>query len=274
MSAKTPQIVALLVLLAGASCDADRVAPVPAPAAPPAASPHTPSSEGPPAAAPMGPRKRVILEENGLGLPAQNLLADGDFELSTVRSGYIPQLGWLGYEQSNERAVKAETGGLCRTGLRCGVLEPGYILLGKGAAAPGKKRHLATIWAKIPEGSDCDVVSAWALDGLTFATVRKLKSAEGVPIEGAWCRYQAHVPGRDSALWLYVDQTLPPGTVALIDSAVLAPDDGTVPTELGGVEGVTPAQDARLQQVRKRIHDRLGAGDRRAIPPPLEEDLP
>lgn len=265
-----PPLLALVLL----GCDADAVSPVPVPAAPTAEAPTTPSSEGPPAAAPLGPKKRVILQENGFGLPAENLLADGDFELSTVRGGYIPQLGWLGFDDNGERAVKAETGGLCRTGLRCGVLQPGLALLARGTAAPHMKRHLATVWAKPPEGSDCDVITIWALDGDTYAVVRKLKSAEGVPVEGPWCRYQGSLGGRDGPVLLYVDSTLPPDTVALIDSAVLAPDDGTVPSQLGGVEGVSPAQEARLQGIRKRLRDRLGAGDRRALPPLPEPEQP
>lgn len=257
-----------------AGCDADAVAPVPVSGAPTSEAPSTPSSDGPPAAAPLGPKKRVILQENGFGLPADNLLADGDFELSTVRGGYIPQLGWIGFNDSGERAIKAETGGLCRTGLRCGVLEPDLVLLGKGTAAPQMKPHIATVWAKPPEGSACDVITIWVLDGDTFATLRKLKSAEGVPLEGAWCRYRGTLSGRDGPLWLYVDQDLPSGTTALIDSAVLAPDDGTVASELGGVEGVSPAQESRIQGIRKRIRDRLGAGDRRALPPLGESELP
>ncbi len=226
-----------------------------------------PPDTTPPDVAPHPAKKRVILWENPFGGPPGNLLADGDFEMSTVPPGGIPQLGWLGFDSGAERAVKAETGGICRTGLRCGVLEAGMFLLAKGAAAPNDAEHRMTAWAAIPEGSECDVLTMYALDGNTFATIRRLKPVSDGPSEGPWCRYETTFAGRDSAVYLYVDSDLAAGQHALIDSAVLAPNDGTVPPNAGGFEQPPAQQLARLAFARKRIRDRLGASPRGAPPP-------
>lgn len=145
-----------------AGCDADAVAPVPVSGAPTNEAPSTPSSTAPPPRRRSGRKSASFSEGNGFGLPADNLLADGDFELSTVRGGYIPQLAWIGFNDSGERAIKAETGGLCRTGLRCGVLEPDLVPARQRHRGAADEAHIATVWAKPPEGSACDVITIWS----------------------------------------------------------------------------------------------------------------
>lgn len=254
-------------VLGALGCSVDEgLSAVPQPAAPPTQT-ATPPADDPPKVNPQPSKKRVVLTENPFGGPLGNLLADGDFELSTVRPGGIPQLGWLGFDSSSERAVKTETGGICRTGLRCGVLESGMFLLAKGAAAPNDAEHLMTAWVAVPEGAECDLMTLYALDGNTFATIRRLKPVASGPVEGPWCRYEASFAGRDSAVYMYIDSNLAPGQLALIDSAVLAPNDGTVPSNAGSFEQPPAPQLQRLAFARKRIRDRLGASPRSGPPP-------
>jgi hypothetical protein len=206
-----------------------------------------------------GPTKRTVETRNPFGGPAKNLFADGDFEFSTVAEGSTPQLGWLGFTEngSGEKHVPYETGGLCRTGLHCAVLEQGTLLFGRGTAAPGGQGHVVSIWAKIPAGEECAVVTALMINCDSFATAKKLKAE--LPDEGGWCEYAGTIPERDSALCLFIQNDLAEGAVAILDSATLLPDDGATKRSLE-YWAPSPQIVARVSAVQERIRQRMPFG--------------
>jgi hypothetical protein len=197
-----------------------------------------------------GPVKRTIGLRNPMGGPAGNLFVDGDFELSALAEGQFGQYGWRAFNDTGtaELSIKVETGGICRTGLRCAVLEPASILFARGAAAAGGNGHVASIWIKMPPGDSCDAIRALLVICDSFGILKKL-SSEVEPNAQGWCEYGGVLPPRDSSVCLYLESKVTaPG---LLDSAVLAPDDGTVSPHSGVLWPPPPDTDARMMSVRE-----------------------
>ena len=194
-----------------------------------------------------GPPKRTIALRNPWGGPAGNLLVDGDPELSTVHAGDQPQSGWWTFTGSGSTRVdlRFETGGLCRTGLRCAVLEPGRMLVGMGVAAR-EAGMVATLWAKGPAGMQCDdVLSTYVVDFSQWTISGYLKPTAPDPGSDGWCQYRGSFSEKHTQQCLFVDSKLASGETALVDSARLEPETGTVPPQSAVV--VSPALAARVR---------------------------
>jgi hypothetical protein len=222
----------------------------------------------PPPAPDAGTVKRAVFDRNPFGGRAGNLLADGDFELSTVPHAGA-QLGWRAFSSDGSGLVDlaTETGGLCHSGLRCAVLPSSTLLLLRGTSANGKG-NVASGWAKVPEGSSCSVIRPILINCDSFAVgkvlVAKKKDAEG------WCHYAVATTEQDQATCVYVDNTLPAGKTALLDAFVLAPDDGTLqPLE---AEFWAPDAETAARLDRIRAHEiattPFGRRPRRPSPTP------
>jgi hypothetical protein len=224
---------------------------------------------GPDDAAPDAPPstpKRTVKLVNPYGAPG-NLFADGDLEWSIARDDDIEQFGFLGFDDSGSGSVPihAETGGLCHSGLHCGILKPNMLLFARATAAPGLVPHRARVYAKVRGGATCDDVTMMMVTCDTFVSSKKLAVAE--PDDGGWCRYEALLSARDSALCLFVQSTLKGEQTALVDDAWLVGDDG----EGGGSSTKSldtwqpSAEDvARLQRLRDTIRRRMPLGGRPA----------
>lgn len=230
----------LLVALAG--CEGEGSLPAMGPPKPP---PTPPAEDAgvPPPPPPPGPRVRTV-EVRGWAGTAGNLLVDGDFELSGVGDG---QAGWIAVGPDGQVPFDVETGGLCKSGLRCAQMKRDLAFFARGTAAPAGKRHLATLWAKPPLGSDCTVVTVQLLTCDAFTFIGKLKRDDDLPDASGWCRYQADVAKQPRAVCMYVDNQLGSSTdVVLLDAAVLAPNDGTVALQGFASEPQTAAEAARV----------------------------
>lgn len=218
----TTAVLLCAALAALAGCDSrETVAPVPLPAA--TTEPTPDAGPGPTGV----PPKRTILLRSPVGAPPNNLLLDGDFELSISSGG--GQYAWRMFNSSGtaELPLVAETGGLCRSGLACVKFQKGQILFGRGTGAPGGKSHVMSLYARMPEGVACNEVTLIALDCDTFGPY---KTAHPEPdLDGGWCHYTGTFGPAKGAVCLYVTTSLDAGQVAILDAAVLAPNDGTVP---------------------------------------------
>lgn len=178
---------------------------------------------------------RRVEVRNPLGTPADNLLADGDFELS-IAPWESSQYPWFAIKGNGIVPLKAETGGICRTGLRCGVLERNMLLLGTATSAGEGIGMEAALWIKPEQDQGCDVMDAFVLTGSSFDFVAELEPAEA-PDPAGWCRFSALVPAEDNALYFYLDTSMmESGQTALIDSATL------LPTTAAGLEHKTYAK--------------------------------
>lgn len=174
-----------------------------------------------------GPFKRTVMTRNPFGGPAGNLFVDGDFELSTVPYTGA-QVGWRAFTSSGSTAlpIATETGGLCRSGLRCAIFEPKMAMYVRGAAANGKG-SLVSMWGKVPPDSKCNVVSAVLVACDTGVVTKKLGTDPGPRADG-WCNYNTKLTEQDSGQCLYITSSLKTDTTALLDALVMGPDDGTV----------------------------------------------
>lgn len=156
------------------------------PAAPaPVADPLPTSTPAPPAAtAPV----RSVYQRNPLGnaLAADNLFADGDFEL-TGRTGQMP---WLAYANMAQGTLDYDTGGRCRSGVRCGVLGKNQSLIAF-VASPPKENFFVSVYVK-PQSGNCAEVRAYVADELLGASSSMLKAPKE-PDETGWCLFAGTV---------------------------------------------------------------------------------
>ena len=246
----------LILALAVAGCGLDDGAQNPRASLPEADSPKDAGVEdsGPDASSDTGPPKRTVSLVNPVGVPAENLFADGDFEWSIAPRGDDGQYGFRAYafDGSGTMPFTAETGGLCRTGLHCGVLEPKMILFGRGTAAGGGAGHAVTVFLKPPAAS-CKVAQVLMVNCDDLGSNAKTIAAPKEVDDRGWCRFEAKIPPRDSPLCLYVSSQLKTGQTALVDAATLLPDYGD-PTPKGlDTSAVPPATIQALRTLEKTI---------------------
>ncbi|MFT3774637.1 MAG: hypothetical protein QM820_55505 [Minicystis sp.] len=222
------------------------------------------------AAPPAGTVKRTVMERSPLGPPVGNHLFDGDFEFSTVPHAGA-QLGARAFsgDGSENRDLAMETGGLCRSGLRCAVMEPSTLLLLRGASANGKG-NAASAWAKVPEGAVCSVVRPILINCDTFTINKTLGPTTKQAGPDGWCHYAVSISAQDSATCIYVQSTLKEGQTAILDAFTLGPDDGTV-QPLAAEFWVPDAETViRLENMRARERATmpLGKPPKRAVVKP------
>lgn len=208
-----------------------------------------------------GPPKRTISLRSPLGGPANNLLLDGDFELST--SSGTGQYAWRKFDAagSTELPLTVETGGLCRSGLSCAKLHKGEVLFGRGTAAPLGKGHVMAMSTRMPDGVKCNKVTLIAVECDALAVI-KVASPAQQPVNG-WCRYQGSFGPSQASVCLYLQNSLAEGQEALVDSAVLGPDDGTVPLEahiLDEPEPLDAGAAARMANMRDYLRRTMPFG--------------
>ncbi|MBK7586648.1 MAG: hypothetical protein IPI67_41490 [Myxococcales bacterium] len=170
------------------------------------------------AAAEAGLPVRVVEQRNPFGhAEPLNLLVDGDFELSSSSGQY----GWRRVAGSGEAPLARETGGLCRSGVTCGVLTPGSSLIAL-AAGPGEADVEVSVWAK-PPTSDCTltVVSLIQCTGPIVVTAADVGAVSTEVDERGWCHYQVVAPKMEHRPCLFVTSFDADGTRTLIDDAAL-----------------------------------------------------
>jgi hypothetical protein len=215
----------------------DGGAPTSSAAAMPTATPFPAEDAG--SGAPLadaGVAKRTVKLVNPFGGPAGNLFVDGDFETSTVAAGSSGQFGVQGFDATNgqPRAFAVETGGLCKSGLTCAVVDRTSLLFIRGASASLDRGVVARLAVKPPPNRGCNSVSAVLVACDTQQSAKKLQALPDRGPDG-WCEQSAMIPPRDYALCLMVKTTLDAGETALVDAARLVPDDGTVAPRKGEI---------------------------------------
>lgn len=211
---------AFVLLALAAACDGD-----PGAGAGTAADGGGSEGGGEAGSADAGPRIRTVERRNPFGNTAaeNNLMVDGDFEW-TSGSG---QHGWRALGGSGELSLERETGGLCRSGVSCGVLGSGMSLIGM-AAAPREKPMLITVYSKPPE-PDCGLTSVSVIS-CTSGTVLNLATVSPVsakPGASGWCQHRALSPPLDEQPCLYIVGFVVGGQRVLIDDASIVSAEGT-----------------------------------------------
>ena len=209
---------ALFSLLVLAACNSEQTVTPPDP-------PLTLDAGNP---APAGPR-RMAFHRNPLGdvLQADNLMVDGDFELT----GRNDQAPWIAFDPNQGQVTLTyDTGGHCRSGVRCAVIAPPQILVGYMGSPLLGSMHVRA-YAKLTSGS-CPDLAILAFDFSNDTTGKGVSATSKTPGADGWCVYESDVdnlaleqPG------LYVQPTK---TTAILDDVTVLPQ-GEAP-----VHGITP----------------------------------
>lgn len=189
-----------------------------APVAPPVASV---APEAPPAPAVVPRRTVEVRNPFGNTAVAKNLMADGDFELT----GRYDQQPWLAFAKDAQSVLNFETGGRCRSGVRCLVMAPGDTVIG-WLTSPREGKIALSFWAK-PEGGACKDLQAYILD-VNSNDMTSLPAPAGAD-ESGQCHFEANAPtfvDAQPAVYLEISSSSKV-TRVLVDDVValpLAPD--------------------------------------------------
>jgi hypothetical protein len=191
-----------------------------------------------------GPVRRTVMNRSPFGNLSftDNLLLDGDMEMSTG-AGQTP---WIGIGILGQASLNVETGGRCRSGLRCLALDAGLdTLLGYGVAA-GDKPLEFWLWAKVP-GNDCSVVTVHLFPRMrmNIGMFNQVTSETPEPDGEGWCRFHAVRSPMDEAVGVLVEARLLDRQRVIVDDAVLRVADGTSPTSLRSLP-ITKSEHARI----------------------------
>jgi hypothetical protein len=238
-----------------AACAAESTSIDPAPVAPSDAGPQT-DSEASSDAAPeaslpteAGPIKRRVLNRSPFGNldRAGDLLMDPDFEFSTGRG----QTAWVAVSDLGQQRLTIETGGTCRSGLRCVRIEGSTALLGEATGATNTGSTLS-FWAKVP-GDYCAVINAYFIRAMTYTIVpdAPITPSTDTPDDEGWCRFEGTAPKQKERLAIYIE--LKPSVFSLsavLDDASLRPADG-----MSALAATSEPVDPDAQ---RRVRDRLG----------------
>jgi hypothetical protein len=219
-----------------------------------------------------GPIVRRVEERNPFGGNPENLLADGDFELS-IASNSFGQQGFRALSSGFSQIVMSgETGGICRSGLRCARLKKGQFLYGQGTAAANEAPHDARIWFKPVSALEAGTMAPYECRDLATVqifqcgtgTVLSTLKADAGPGSDGWCSFHGEPSGSRQALCMIVEMK----EDALVDEATLVPAAEETRSLRSRVLPIVSAEDqARIDNVREAIRK-----TRRFGPPPEDHD--
>jgi hypothetical protein len=132
---------------------------------------------------------RTIEQRSIFGAAGEaNLMADGDFELT----GRSQQMPWLTFGDQGQGTLNYETGGRCRTGIRCAVLRKDEQLIG-WFASPKTGSITATLYV-YPNQLPCrEAASAIVLDLDEQQRGAELTAAAEPDVTG-WCKFESVAP--------------------------------------------------------------------------------
>lgn len=211
------------------------------------------------------PPIRTVETRNPFGntTVASNLLVDGDFEL-TSGSG---QHGWRAMDTARgEVPLERETGGLCRSGVVCGVLEQGASMIGF-AAAPADAPVDVSVWIR-PPGDSCEVVNASLISCMSLfpLMLARIDPVSSTPDESGWCELRGTSSPLDEQPCIFLQGGLALEGRALVDQAVLVGADPDAPMTLSATVPTSRELDA--------IHGALDWLDRnRRLERPMPRDF-
>ena len=203
-----------------------------------------PSVDAPPPAGPV----RTVGYRNPLGNTrvVDNLMADGDFEL-TGRSGQMP---WQAFDKNGQVTLDYDSGGRCRSGVRCGSFVKGQNLIGF-FAFPDTGNVAVTIYGK-PETGKCTDMRAYVYDLTNTAAATFLVQLASTPDATGWCTYSGVAKGlaRLEPV-VYLDNV---GGRVLVDEAVALPVSGKLMLDPAPPQVVDGATLARARDIADWIH--------------------
>lgn len=224
-----------------------------------------------------GPIVRRVEERNPFGGPPNNLLADGDFELS-VSSSTFGQYGWIAFSSGFAQLVMlAETGGICRSGLRCARMKKGQLLYGQGTAAADESAHAAKIFLKPvdaltpsepPATYECKDLGEVQVFECSTGTILSVLKPDEAPGSDGWCAFTGSPRSSKFGLCMIVELD----EDALVDEATLLPVLKDEKTPLSALPSVSTETRAKIDGLREAVRKtrRFGTEPRDPRKPELD----
>ena len=202
-------------------------------------------SSGAAVPAPAAPRfapTRTIEQRSPFGnttYPA-NLLVDGDFEFT----GRTEQMPWILFGQGQgQTPLRFETGGRCRSGIRCALMDRGETLLGF-VASPKTVGMRVSLWV-LPLSGVCHDVRVAMVDLGSQEKRTEIPSETEHAASDGWCHFSGATPNfadKEPVLFVDIDPKTTMG--ARIDDGLVMPTD--VPP--GKLLAPRPLSSAELQR--------------------------
>ncbi len=210
---------------------------------------------------------RTVMHRNPFGdvLQHDNLMIDGDFEI-TGRSDQAP---WVAFNTTaGQTTLNYDTGGHCRSGVRCGVIGVGDALIGY-LATPLLGNFEVRLYIR-PEGDHCADATVLVFDTSTQQTGDTIAAVEPAPRADGWCYFEG--VGKNLAYGqpaLYVELSKGSKSAFVrIDEASVLPVTEAPAHQLKLLTTAPVDQLARADVAAKwmREHRKLGNSTPRSIP--------
>jgi hypothetical protein len=244
----------LLVLLLVCGCDntTQSIQPLP---------PVTSEAGVPSPAAP----RRTVGYRNPFGdaLQSDNLMVDGDFELT----GRTDQAPWIDYAMQTQQVLNYDTGGRCRSGVRCAVMGTTDALIGF-MSSPVVDTMVVRVYV-LPDSGTCSDASVVAVDINGSATGGTVPPPSAPGPDG-WCVFEGtsqNLAYDQPALYITMSSKAKSMQLHVDDATVLPASE--VPVH--GVRAMTRPTDELMARANEattwiRTHRRYGRPAERTAP--------
>jgi hypothetical protein len=214
------------------------------------------------------PPKRTVEQRNPFGNTSSetNLVADGDFELT----GRQDQMPWLAFDGNGQKTLDFETGGRCRSGVRCASLGAGDQMIG-WLASPHDGGIDVSVWAK-PKSNVCTDIEVRVLDLDTQSDGVAIAPSAPAADLGGWCHLTGVAPSlanRSAVVYVAVKSGVT--TTILVDDVFAKPGVLGSKTRAFAIDRpLDPSQSARLHHMSGwlKTHRRFGLPPERLIDDP------
>ena len=179
----------------------------------------------------------------GDAFQADNLMVDGDFELT----GRNDQAPWFLFDNNGQATLNYETGGHCRSGIRCAIMTKGDALIGF-MASPMNEDFEIRAYVK-PDSGRCLDAEVYAFDVTSNAVSASAAPTTSNVSDDGWCFFDGKAPAL-----IYAAPALYIATTPNTKSKTLIVDQVSVlPVSKVPVHGITPPQQQPSAEVRKRV---------------------
>jgi hypothetical protein len=193
--------------------------------------------------APASPRRTVGHRSPfGDAFQSDNLMVDGDFELT----GRNDQAPWIVFTNSQQN-LDYETGGHCRSGIRCATIAPGAALVGYLASPPVEDFEVRAYLK--PDSGHCGDAEVYVFNLVDNNIYGSASSTTQVPGEDGWCFFDGKVTAivyEQPALFIQLAQNAKAKALVVDQASVL-------PVSKVPVHGITPPPVVPSAAIRARV---------------------
>ena len=169
-------------------------------------------------------------------------MVDGDFELT----GRTDQAPWIVFTNS-QQTLDYETGGRCRSGIRCATIVPNDALVGY-MASPANEAYEIRAYVK-PDSGHCPDAQVYAFDLETNNISGSASPTTQLPGDDGWCFFDGQAPAlvyEQPALYIQIGPNTKSKNLIIDQVSVL-------PVSKVPVHGITPPPQQPSAEIKKRI---------------------